>query len=285
MDRMGKSGPDPTPDEGTYEWLDKRTGKTHTIPKGIDPGWDYTPGATRDLIAEVKAKAAGLPGKLVDALAADVAKMRNKQAAQAKAYRTLRRIDPERDDILTAIAKAGGLSKYDAELEGVDPAEFKRRGHSIFRIFTSNGESFDGMAENLRQYGYPVLDDDGNYSPNALLNHVMDALGGKKVYSTRNSKQMDDLLAQWESRQGQDGFDDALAGMIQEVAPTPDVAATIKKGTAWLGDEQLQDLIVTLGRAYEDASPEDFAWYFSDAVERDIENLLRFYDDLGDVND
>ncbi len=113
----------------------------------------------------------------------------------------------------------------------------------------------------------------------------MDALGGKKVYSTRNSKQMDDLLAQWESRQGQDGFDDALARIVQEVTPTPDVAATIKKSTAWLGDEQLQDLIVTLGRAYEDASPEDFAWYFADAVERDTENLLRFYDDLGDVND
>jgi hypothetical protein len=73
LDRLGKSGPDPTPDDGTYEWLDKRTGQTHTIPKGIDPGWDYTPGATRDLIAEVKAKAAGLPPQLGEALAADVA--------------------------------------------------------------------------------------------------------------------------------------------------------------------------------------------------------------------
>lgn len=75
LDRMGKSGPDPTPDDGTYEWLDKRTGKTHTLPKGVDPGWDYTPGATRDLIAEVKAKAAGLPGKLGEALAQDVAQL------------------------------------------------------------------------------------------------------------------------------------------------------------------------------------------------------------------
>lgn len=75
LDRMGKSGPDPTPDDGTYEWLDKRTGKTHTLPQGVDPGWDYTPGATRDLIAEVKAKAAGLPGALGEALAQDVEKM------------------------------------------------------------------------------------------------------------------------------------------------------------------------------------------------------------------
>lgn len=262
-----------------------------------DPGWDNIPGsdgAERALVDRLMAKATDLGDGVRMAVqagindveqAAAVAKMRNKQAAQAKAYRTLRRIDPERDDILTAIAKSGGLSKYDAELEGVDPAEFKRRGHSIFRIFTSNGDSFDGMAENLRQYGYPVLDADGNYSPNTLLNHVMDALGGKKVYSTRNSKQMDDLLAKWESRQGQDGFDDALAGIIQEVIPTHDVTATIKRGAAWLGDDQLQDLIVTIGRVYEDASPEDFAWYLADAVDRDIENLLRFYDDLGDMND
>ena len=71
LERMGKSGPDPTPDDGTYEWLDK-AGNSHTIPHGIDPGWDYTPGATRDLIAEVKAKAAGLPEALGKALVEEV---------------------------------------------------------------------------------------------------------------------------------------------------------------------------------------------------------------------
>lgn len=76
LERLGKSGPDPTPDDGTYEWLDKRTGQTHTIPKGIDPGWDYTPGETRDLIAEVKAKAAGLPEKLGEALLREVSSIK-----------------------------------------------------------------------------------------------------------------------------------------------------------------------------------------------------------------
>lgn len=279
IDRMGKSGPDPTPDDGTYEWLDKRTGKTHTLPQGVDPGWDYTPGATRDLIAEVKAKAAGLPGALGEDLAKDIAKQIARQDAQAKAYRTLRRIDPERDDLLTAIAKAGGLNKFDAELEGIDPAEFKRRGHSIFRIFTSNGESFDGMAEHLKQYGYPVLDEHGNYSPNALLDHVMDSLGGRKAYSTQNSKMMDDLLAQWESRQAEDGIDDALANLVQEITPPPDVAATINKGTSWLGEEQLQNLIILIDRAYGDLNPVDFAWHFSDVVDQEIARLLRFYDE------
>jgi len=71
LERLGKSGPDPTPDDGTYEWLDK-AGNSHTIPNGIDPGWDYTPGSTRDLIAEVKAKAAGLPEALGKALVEEV---------------------------------------------------------------------------------------------------------------------------------------------------------------------------------------------------------------------
>lgn len=38
--RMGKDGPDTAPDDGTYTWTDK-AGRTHTIPNGIDPGWDY----------------------------------------------------------------------------------------------------------------------------------------------------------------------------------------------------------------------------------------------------
>ncbi len=41
--RMGKTGPDQAPDDGTYQWTDKQ-GKTHTIPNGIDPGFDYNVG-------------------------------------------------------------------------------------------------------------------------------------------------------------------------------------------------------------------------------------------------
>ncbi len=32
------------PVKETYEWTNKKTGEIHTIPKGIDPGWDYSPG-------------------------------------------------------------------------------------------------------------------------------------------------------------------------------------------------------------------------------------------------
>lgn len=41
---QGKSAPDKAPDNGTYQWPDPKTGKEHTVPIGIDPGWAYNPG-------------------------------------------------------------------------------------------------------------------------------------------------------------------------------------------------------------------------------------------------
>ena len=32
------------PEEGTYDYANKRTGEVSKVPKGIDPGWDYNPG-------------------------------------------------------------------------------------------------------------------------------------------------------------------------------------------------------------------------------------------------
>lgn len=42
--RLGKKGPDTAPEDGTYQWTNPRTGEVHTIPKGIDPGFDYNVG-------------------------------------------------------------------------------------------------------------------------------------------------------------------------------------------------------------------------------------------------
>lgn len=42
LDKRGLK-PESPPDLGTYDWKDK-DGNTHTIPKGIDPGWDYNVG-------------------------------------------------------------------------------------------------------------------------------------------------------------------------------------------------------------------------------------------------
>jgi hypothetical protein len=44
LGRLGKDGPDTAPPIEMVEWTDKRTGITHQVPKGIDPGFDYNPG-------------------------------------------------------------------------------------------------------------------------------------------------------------------------------------------------------------------------------------------------
>jgi len=44
LKRLGKDKPDKAPNDGMYQWTDKVTGITHTVPVGIDPGWDYNMG-------------------------------------------------------------------------------------------------------------------------------------------------------------------------------------------------------------------------------------------------
>jgi hypothetical protein len=63
IQKMGKSGPDTPPDDGTYDWVDPRTGEIHTFPKGIQQFWDYTPGASLSgrVREQVERKIATLP--------------------------------------------------------------------------------------------------------------------------------------------------------------------------------------------------------------------------------
>lgn len=92
--------------------------------------------------------------------------------------KTPKHFDPDHDDLLAAIAKLGGLSREDAKAQGIDPAEFNRRGYSFKRVFTHGGMSFDDMAHNLLgPEGYPAGD------ANELLDSLSTALGGQKVYT------------------------------------------------------------------------------------------------------
>ena len=43
LKRLGKTGPDPTPNDGTYPWQSKDGSRKGVIPNGIDPGFDYNP--------------------------------------------------------------------------------------------------------------------------------------------------------------------------------------------------------------------------------------------------
>ena len=44
LTRLGKSVGS-APNDGTFEWVNPATGEVRNIPRGIDPGWDYNPGA------------------------------------------------------------------------------------------------------------------------------------------------------------------------------------------------------------------------------------------------
>lgn len=72
LERMGKSGPDTPPDDGSYEWTDPKTGEIHAFPKGVQPFWDYVPGAslTGRTQAMIERKIEGLPKAIGDELAA-----------------------------------------------------------------------------------------------------------------------------------------------------------------------------------------------------------------------
>lgn len=64
---------DPAPDDGTYVYED-RNGVSHTLPEGIDYGWDYAPGAGVDtaLRTTVQDKLIRYPAAITRALSRDV---------------------------------------------------------------------------------------------------------------------------------------------------------------------------------------------------------------------
>ena len=119
-------------------------------------------------------------------------------------------IDAEKDDILSAIAKVGGVDWEQARAQGgFDPAESGRRGSGIMRVFKKNGGMpLDRMAETLSQYGYPVTESDGNYSVNALLDAMDAALRGGQV----GTPQFNERLAReaYEREAEMRSIDDAL---------------------------------------------------------------------------
>jgi len=43
--RAKAEGKGTSPKDGSYQWVNKRTGEVHQVPNGIDPGWDYNVGA------------------------------------------------------------------------------------------------------------------------------------------------------------------------------------------------------------------------------------------------
>lgn len=63
LELLGKAGPDEAPDDGTYDHIDKRTGEVIKIPRGIDAGFQYRPGAAW-LKSQTPPELEGWPGKV-----------------------------------------------------------------------------------------------------------------------------------------------------------------------------------------------------------------------------
>jgi hypothetical protein len=71
-------------------------------------------------------------------------------------------VAPEKDDLIRAIAKLGGVNRTHAVSQGLDVQDGKKNakfGFNIYPTFNSRSdETFDGMAETLRQYGFQGRD-------------------------------------------------------------------------------------------------------------------------------
>ena len=195
-----------------------------------------------------------------------IAKLRAKQRKARERYTKEAQLDPAKDDILTAIAKLGGWSREEAKAQGIDPANFGRRGWRIKRIFTTEGDTADGLAERLSQWGYPVLDENGNYDANRLLDAVSEALAGNKVGSAAYNETQAEVRLQ-EMQDAQDAF---LDGETDDYVPEPpdwimaegppdDGYEPIFEGDAYDGLEtpQEEQLFDVARAAIESGMPED----------------------------
>ena len=103
-------------------------------------------------------------------------------------------LNPDRDDLLTAIAKLGGLDWEQARSTwGLDPADWKKAPRPVFGkpVFRKNdGRMLDDMAEALHEAGY--LEE---ATPNALFDALDRHVGGNPVYTARGYENQAERLA------------------------------------------------------------------------------------------
>lgn len=102
--------------------------------------------------------------------------------------------DERVDDVLAYVAKRGGISTEEAIAQGLDPATVKSaKGYGLRKPFKKGGMSFDAAAEMLHEAGFPVVDEQGRYSANKVLDVLDRATRGDKVFSERNAQHMADV--------------------------------------------------------------------------------------------
>lgn len=96
-------------------------------------------------------------------------------------------IDTKTDDLLTAIAKNGGINRVELEQDGFDIADMKGKRVGIRPVFREKGKSVDDMAEALVQDGYIK-----ERNVDELKEKIRTALSGEAVMS--QSAALDQML-------------------------------------------------------------------------------------------
>jgi predicted RNA methylase len=140
-----------TPNKGDITWFRDRS-ITH------QKAGDKANAETLRKIAEMLAQ----PATAEEAKKADEDEARKQFERSDRARKMIadrNKLDTDNDDLMTAIAKLGGIKRDEAISEfGFDPADLNRFRSGIKLSFTNgkNALTVDGMRESLRQYGYPV---------------------------------------------------------------------------------------------------------------------------------
>jgi len=169
----------PAPDDGTYEKTD-RNGVVHTLPKGVDYGWDYAPGASvaksfKNLIDD---KLIRLPAP-VGAAMMDVLKPV-----------LLTEIDASFSAWVDAVL-ADGVSKNSAQLIGwIDPGVLSRLAKEgkmpiTAEIYTEDRLLVGKKASRHSRDGDALSIDEWKSIPSALANNprvLLDSDTGKLLY-------------------------------------------------------------------------------------------------------
>ena len=189
-----------------------------------------------------------------------------KKARRPAQRGALKPVDNKRDDLLAAIAKLGGLSREEAEAQGIDPAEFKRRGWGIRYVFAKKGRSFDDMALVLSEQGYPVLNENGQYDPNVLLEVLSRALRGDSVWSMEGEAYQAEL-----AQRDRDEFErqrepeipeevaDVLAMKTDNLDETTvDLTEALARATSILGESRVEAILERASIEGENLSSQEY---------------------------
>ena len=104
------------------------------------------------------------------------------------------------DDLLTAIAKKGGLSREAAIKQGIDPAMLRHKTIGGHRLFNNgkNAKNYDEMSELVRQYGYEAAGE------NDLVEKVHQSVNNNIHYYTPEGHENN---AKNEYKDRSDGYD------------------------------------------------------------------------------